>query len=91
MPSRLARSRVAPESGRAKAADPTDRRGTKAPVRASETEWTLITVDTNNPYVDGRPPLVPNTPELRQYRARYRDNDLPVGDWSDTVSATAQA
>jgi len=37
------------------------------------------------------PPLVPNTPELRQYRARYRDDDLPVGDWSDTVSATAQA
>ncbi len=60
-------------------------------MRASETEWTLITVDTNNPYVDGRAPLVPNTPELRQYRARYRDNDQPVGDWSDTVSATAQA
>ncbi|MEX2586972.1 MAG: hypothetical protein WD602_03130 [Actinomycetota bacterium] len=59
--------------------------------RGNETEWTLITVDTNNPYVDGRAPLVPGAPELRQYRARYRDNDLPVGDWSDVVSATAQA
>jgi len=60
-------------------------------MRGSETELTLITVDTNNPYVDGRAPLVPNTPELRQYRARYRDNDLPVGDWSDVVATTAQA
>lgn len=59
--------------------------------RASETEWTLLTVDTNNPYTDGRAPLVPNTPEVRQYRARYRDDDLPVGDWSDTVTITAQA
>lgn len=59
--------------------------------RGSETEWTLITVDTNSPYVDGSPPLVPNTPEVRQYRARYKDNDLPVGDWSDVVSVTAQA
>jgi len=32
---------------------------------------------------------VPNTPELRQYRVRY--NDLPVGDWSDVISVTAQA
>lgn len=59
--------------------------------RASESDWTLLTVDTNNPYTDGRAPLVPNTPEVRQYRARYRDDDLPVGDWSDTVTITAQA
>jgi len=59
--------------------------------RGTETEWTLITVDTSSPYVDGRAPLVPNTPEVRQYRARFKDNDLPVGDWSDVVSVTAQA
>ena len=26
--------------------------------------------------MDGRAPLVPNTPEVRQYRARFKDNDL---------------
>ncbi len=59
--------------------------------RGSEVDWTLITVDTNTPYLDGRLPLVPNTPEVREYRARYVDNDVPIGDWSDVVSATAQA
>ena len=48
-------------------------------------------MDTNNPYVDGSPPLVPGTPEVREYRARYMDNDLPVGEWSDVISVTAQA
>jgi hypothetical protein len=59
--------------------------------RGAELDFTLITVDTNNPYVDGAAPLVPNTPEVRQYRARFKDNDLPVGDWSDVISVTAQA
>ncbi len=30
-------------------------------------------------------------PEVRQYRARFKDGDLPVGDWSDVISVTAQA
>lgn len=60
-------------------------------LRTGDADWVLITVDTNSPYVDGRPPVVPNTPEVRQYRARFKDNDLPVGDWSDVVSVTAQA
>ena len=59
--------------------------------RGAEVDFSLLTVDTNNPYVDGSTPLVPNTPEVRQYRARYKDNDLPVGDWSDVISVTAQA
>lgn len=46
--------------------------------RGNETVWTLLTVDTINPYTDGRAPLVANTPEVRQYRARYRDDDQPV-------------
>ncbi len=54
-------------------------------------DWTLITVDTSNPYVDGRPPLVPNQPEVREYRGRYKDHDEPVGDWSDVISVTSQA
>jgi hypothetical protein len=58
--------------------------------RAGETEWTLLTFDTNSPYLDARPPLVAGQPEIREYQARFRDNDVPVGDWSDIVSATAQ-
>ena len=59
--------------------------------RADEVVWTVVSFDTNSPYVDGRAPLVPNTPEQRRFRARYRDNDTPFGNWSDTVSVTAQA
>lgn len=59
--------------------------------RGAEADFTLLTVDTNSPFVDTDGPLVPNTPESRQYRARYVDNDLPVGDWSDVISVTAQA
>ncbi len=59
--------------------------------RGNETVFTLITVDTNNPYFDGTPPLVAGQPEVRQYQARYKDNDLPVGDWSDVITITAHA
>lgn len=58
--------------------------------RGSEPDFSLLAVDSNNPYVDGRAGLAPPAPEVRQYRARYRDNDVPVGDWSDVVNATAQ-
>ncbi len=56
-----------------------------------ETTWTTIAFDTNAPYLDGRDPVTPNTPEQRRYRGRFRDNDVPFGTWSDTVSVTAQA
>ncbi len=59
--------------------------------RGNETVFTLITVDTNNPYFDGSAPLVAGQPEVRQYQARYKDNDLPVGDWSDVITITAHA
>lgn len=58
--------------------------------RGNETDWTLLAFDTNSPYVDARPPLVPGQPETREYRARYRDNDQPVGDWSDIISVVAK-
>jgi len=57
--------------------------------RAGETTWVSLAFDTNSPYLDGRAPLVAGQPELRRYRARYVDNDIPVGDWSDTVEVTA--
>jgi len=40
--------------------------------------------------LDARPPLVPGQPEVRQYRARCRDDDQPFGDWSDIVQVTAR-
>ncbi len=60
-------------------------------MRGTETTWSLITTDTSSPYVDGRDPLVAGQPEVRQYRARFKDSDNPVGDWSDVISVTAQA
>ena len=57
--------------------------------RASETTWTTIAYDTSSPYLDSRAPLVAGQPDSRRDRARYRDNDDPVGEWSDTVEVTA--
>ncbi len=59
--------------------------------RGTEADFTLLRVDTNKPYLDGHPPQVAGTPETRRYRARYKADHLPVGDWSDTISVTAQA
>jgi hypothetical protein len=56
-----------------------------------ETEWTTIGFDTNSPYTDARAPLVAGQPENRRYRARYRDDDQPVGEWSDIIEVTAAA
>ena len=58
--------------------------------RAGETTYTYLATDTNSPYVDSRPPLVANTPEIRTFRARFVDNDdNPVGTWSNELSVTA--
>ena len=59
--------------------------------RAGETEWTTIGFDTSSPYTDARAPLVAGQPENRRYRARYRDDDNPVGEWSDIIEVTAAA
>ncbi|MCG3138140.1 MAG: hypothetical protein HJJLKODD_02000 [Phycisphaerae bacterium] len=53
--------------------------------RSAETTWASLAFDTNSPYLDARAPLVANQPEVLRYRARYRDDDQPVGDWSDIV------
>ena len=58
--------------------------------RGNEADFTFLNYDTNSPYLDARPPLVAGQPEVRQYRARWRDDDQPVGDWSDIVQVTAQ-
>jgi hypothetical protein len=59
--------------------------------RAAETAWSYLAFDGFSPYVDNRPPLVPGQPEERRYRLRYRDNDLPVGEYSDIFVVTAGA
>jgi hypothetical protein len=48
-----------------------------------------LAYDANSPNLDARPPLGRGGPEVRQYRARWCDDDQPVGDWSDTVKVTA--
>jgi hypothetical protein len=40
------------------------------------------------PYIDTRPPLVAGQAEGRRYRMRYRDADVPVGFFSDTLTVT---
>jgi hypothetical protein len=56
--------------------------------RASEGGWTVLGTDTVSPYVDARPPLVDDQPEVRRYRVRYLMNDEPVGFYSPVVSVT---
>jgi hypothetical protein len=56
--------------------------------RRGETDWTQLGIDLFSPYVDTRPPAQANTPEVREYRARYLQDDAPTGGWSDIVSAT---
>ena len=56
--------------------------------RAAETAWTYLAFDSVSPYIDTRPPLVANQAEQRRYRLRYRDVDVPVGEFSDTLSVT---
>ncbi len=50
-----------------------------------------LAFDGFSPYTDTRPPQTPNTPEERRYRLRYRDNDIPVGVFSDTLTVTVGA
>ena len=57
--------------------------------RGVELDFSLLAYDTNSPYLDARAPLVSGQPEVRQYRARWRDDDQPFGDWSDIVQVTA--
>jgi hypothetical protein len=57
--------------------------------RAAEAAWSSLAFDTNSPYLDGRAALLAGQPEERRYRARFVDDDAPVGDWSDIVEVTA--
>jgi len=56
--------------------------------RGAETTWTYLAFDSSSPYLDNRPPLAAGTPEQRRYRMRYRDHDVQVGLFSDTLTVT---
>jgi len=50
--------------------------------------WELLAIDTESPYMDERPLLTPDTPEVREYRARYWDKGTPNGDWTAVEKVT---
>lgn len=56
--------------------------------RAGEEGWQQLGLNNYSPYLDGRPPLEPGRPEVREYRARYILRDQATGEWSDIVNAT---
>lgn len=50
--------------------------------------WEFLAIDTESPYMDERPLLVANTPEVREYRMRFWDKGTPNGDWTDVAKLT---
>lgn len=58
--------------------------------RAGEDGWRPLGRVNYSPFLDGRPPVEPDKPEMREYRLRYLRRDEPVGDWSDIVTATTR-
>jgi hypothetical protein len=50
--------------------------------------WEMLGIDSASPYLDGRPLLVPGTPELREYRLQYYDDAAPVGDFTPVQTVT---
>jgi len=56
--------------------------------RGAETAWTYLAFDSSSPYIDNRPPATAGQAEQRRYRMRYRDNDVQVGVFSDTLTVT---
>lgn len=58
--------------------------------RDGDAGFVFLARDTTSPYVDNRPLLVANKPEVRKYKARYVVNDQEIGNASDEVAVTAQ-
>lgn len=50
--------------------------------------WALLAIDLSSPYLDARPLLVPNAPEVREYRLQYYEAESPVGDFTAIESVT---
>jgi hypothetical protein len=56
--------------------------------RGAESARTYVAFDSSSPYIDNRPPATAGRAEQRRYRLRYRDNDIHVGVFSNTVMVT---
>lgn len=52
--------------------------------------WELIAVALKRKHTDTRPPLAAGQPEVREYRLRYRDGDVPEELFSDIVKVTTK-
>ncbi len=50
--------------------------------------WEQLGVNLNSPYLDERPLLIANQPEVREYRLRFFDGDAPTGDFTEVQSVT---
>ena len=60
--------------------------GVKVQARSEGTgTWTDLGLDLFSPYVDTRPLLVPNTPEVREYRACHINGDTSLENWSSIL------
>jgi hypothetical protein len=58
--------------------------------RSGESDWSALGTDNYSPYLDSRAPLAGGKPEIREYRLRYLLKDEPLGEWSDTISASTR-
>lgn len=52
---------------------------------ANVNDWTKIGRFFRSPAEDDTPPVTPNTPEKRRYRARFLEGNKPVGQHSDII------
>ncbi len=53
--------------------------------------WVPLGVDSESPYTDNRPLLVPLAAETREYRVRYWDKGTPNGNFTPAIKVTAGA
>ena len=51
-------------------------------------DWEFLSIDTESPYTDERPLLVPTAPEVREYRMSFWDKGAPNGEWTAATKLT---
>ena len=56
--------------------------------RRGNGDWEDIVVSNKSPFIDDRPLLVPTQAEIREFRARFVDNNLPSSGWCDVAKVT---
>lgn len=66
--------------------------GVKVQTRAQGTvDWTDLGLDLFSPFVDTRPLLAANTPEVREYRMCHLDGDDALLNWSSVTVVTVKS